>query len=171
MRIEITREMFDNMILLSDKGLSTVKIAELIGCSDSSVKNAVRAVNYAKAQNMDELRRLSITSKKLVDFACDMAGIKYEAPFKLEEKAEPKQDNTATAFATLVDAIKELTNAVNAIDKRLSAMQLTQQGFRGDMSEKIAKVIEAVHVEGDILTKEQTKMVELLGSIKSNTKR
>lgn len=87
-------------------------------------------------------------------------------------------DNTAQAFLALLDAvkaqteaIKELTKSVSEIDRRLSAMQLVQSGMRGDVCEKIGKVVEAVNVNGDIITKEHSKMVDHLGGIKQNTKK
>lgn len=92
--------------------------------------------------------------------------------------AAPQNDNTAAAIVKLLAAIGEMAeqikavgSAINAIDNRLSTMQMTQAGLRGDVGREMQKVIEAVHVEGDILTKDQQQMIDLLGGIKQNTKK
>lgn len=158
----------DSILLLREKGLSYQQICDILSTSDATVRRVIKADEAARQHDMAELRTICKGRDHLFTWACKRYGIKEQEP---KPEPEPKPDNTAKAFSALLDAIKDLTAAVNAIDKRLSAMQLTQQGFRGDMQQQIGKVIEAVNVNGDIITREHDKMVDLLGGIKSNTKR
>jgi len=157
----------DNIALLIDKGLGIEQIGAICGIGHATVSRIKTAYKAAQDGDMETLMR---ATPYIGEWASRKCGIVIAAPATENPKPE-KPDNTAAAFAALLESIKELTAAVNAIDKRLSAMQLTQQGFRGDVGEKIGKVVEAVNVNGDILTKEHDKMIELLGSVKSNTKR
>ena len=170
----------DNIVLLREKGLSIEQTSVFCKVGHATCARVYAAYNAAKNKDYDALRPIAEKSGNIAEWACKRFGLnplvfaneQENAAIEPEKPAEPeKPDNTATAFATLVESIKALTSAVDAIDKRLSAMQLTQQGFRGDMSVKISQVVEAVHVEGDILTKEHERMIELLSSIKTNTKR
>lgn len=158
----------DSILLLREKGLSYQQICDILSTSDATVGRIIKADEAARQHDMTELRTICKDRNHLFTWACKRHGIKEQEP---KPEPEPKPDNTAKAFAALLDAIKDLTAAVNAIDKRLSAMQLTQQGFRADMQQQICKAIEAANVNGDIITKEHDKMVDMLGSIKSNTKR
>lgn len=158
----------DSILLLREKGLSYQQICDILITSDATVGRVIKADEAARQHDMAELRTICKDRDLLFTWACNRYGIKEQEP---KPEPEPNPDNMAKAFTVLLEAIKELTAAVNAIDKRLSAMQLTQQGFRGDMQQQIGKVIEAVNVNGDIITKEHDKMVDLLGGIKSNTKR
>ena len=170
----IDEQKLDNIALLVENGLKIEQIASIVGIGHASASRVKAVIIAAKNNDYEAMQRSCRGSQRIIDWACMKYGIKspeskQEAPQEAPKQEKP--DNTATAFSALLESIKELTAAVNAIDKRLSAMQLTQQGFRGDMGEKIGKVVEAVNVNGDILTKEHDKMIELLGGIKSNTKR
>lgn len=172
--VPMTKNSMDTAAMLHSKGVQNKQIMDLCQISNTALARIIRGYKAADAKDTDALRQLRFESLTVFEWACERGGIRPEDV--LPEQApkpepEPKPDNTAKAFTALVESIKELTAAVNAIDKRLSAMQLTQQGFRGDMQQQIGKVIEAVNVNGDILTKEHDKMVDLLGGIKSNTKR
>ena len=164
----INDQKMDSILLLREKGLSYQQICDILSTSDATVGRVIKADEAARQHDMAEMRTICKGRDHLFTWACKRYGIKEQEP---KPEPEPKPDNTAKAFAALLDDIKDLTAAVNAIDKRLSAMQLTQQGFRGDMQQQIGKVIEAVNVNGDIITKEHDKMVDMLGVIKSNTKR
>lgn len=177
--VPITKNSMDTAAMLHQKGVMNKQIMELCQISNTALARIIRGYKAADAKDTDALRQLRYESLTVFEWACERGGIRPEEVLPEEKQAEepktdqhePKPDNTALAFTALVESIKALTAAVNAIDKRLSAMQLTQQGFRGDMQQQIGKVIEAVNVNGDILTKEHDKMVDLLGGIKSNTKR
>ena len=190
----IDDQKMDSILLLREKGLSYQQICDILSTSDATVGRVIKADEAARQHDMAELRTICKDREHLLAWACKRYGIKEQEP---KPAPEPKPDNTAKAFTALLDAInnnteetvsvvlhfidsigqylspeiKELKDSINALDKRLSAMQLTQQGFRADVQQQVAKVIEAVNVNGDIITKDQEKSIELLSGIKSNTKR
>lgn len=163
-RTVLTDSQRENMLAMRDAKFTNLQIADIFSCSPSAVStlfsiyDAVREgrpvnPNYAQSQPAH------------VRFVQNKLGISQR-----EEKA-PEKDNTALAMVTLLEAIKELTASVNAIDNRLSAMQMTMSGFRGDAAEQSKKLVETINVNGDIQTKEWQAIREKLDAIKTNTKR
>jgi hypothetical protein len=167
---KMTAEQFDNAFLMKSSGISNDDVGKILGCSGDQIKAIMQVAKAAQASDIETLIRLRNVRRNVVDWACEKFSVSLENPAEPPAQ-EPASDNTALAFGKLIESIECLTKAVQAIDHRLSAMQLTQQGFRADMQQSIAKAIEAIHVEGDILTKEHIQMIETLGAIKSNTKR
>ncbi len=164
---------YDDIILLRDKGLKTIKIAEIYGVNRNTVCYVFQVDRYASERNIDGLTRLHYQYPSLVKWACEKHNISLDKPATPEESTEPKpaQDNTAMAFVQLAEGLRALTSAVQAIDQRLSAMQMTQQGLRGELTEHIKKVVESINVNGDIITKEHNRAIDLLGGIKCNTRK
>ena len=173
-------DILDKIILLYRKGLKTTQIVGILNVSDSVINNAVSI--YENISNDNPLHRRMREKMHMVEWACKRLGKSVDDVRFIEEKepasessadsqTEIKVDNTALAFAALLDSIKALTAEVAAINTRLSDIQLTQQGFRSDCSEKAKAIVEAINVNGDILTKEYDRMIDILGGIKQNTKR
>ena len=171
----ITNEQRDNFLKLSSKGISSREIARILNVGDSSVSRTLIAYELALTGKIDELRSKYHKYQQLIAWACEKAGVTLEPeePEELEEPepVKPKPDNTALAFVQLAESLRALTSAVQAIDQRLSAMQMTQAGFRSDVAEQAKKIVEAIHVEGDIITQENNKMIDLLAGIKCNTRK
>lgn len=172
-------ETMDNIVLLREKGLTLEQAAVFCKCGHATASRVYSAYQAAMNGDYDTLRSTALMrSKNIVDWACAKFGItnlviQNDAEnAALDEAAKhEKPDNTATAFVALMESIKALTAAVDAIDKRLCAIQMTQQSFRADTAEAAKKVIEAVNINGDILTKEHERMIDLLGGIKMNTRK
>ena len=175
---------YDDILLLREKGLGAKKIAEIYGVNRNSVGFVLQADRLAAEGDLDGLLRLRKNYGSVVDWACAKHNISLETPVTPEEptESEPKEeptesepkkdlDNTAMAFVQLAEGLRALTSAVQAIDQRLSAMQMTQQGLRGELTEHIRKVVETINVNGDIITKEHNRAIDLLGGIKCNTRK
>lgn len=166
---------YDDIILLREKGLGSAKIAEIYGVNRNSVGFVLQGDRLAAEGDLDGLLRLRKHYGPVVDWACAKYSISLETPVTPEEVTEPETqpalDNTAMAFVQFAEGLRALTSAVQAIDQRLSAMQMTQQGLRGELTEHIRKVVETINVNGDIITKEHNREIELLGGIKCNTRK
>lgn len=164
MAAPLTNEQYDNIVTLKESGLATMKIASILGIHDSSVRNIWNI--YAAVRDGSPLPKFSQHYTAAVRWATEKTGKTVAEP-----AAPAKEDNTALAFASLLEAVKGITAAVDAIDKRLSAMQMTIAGARGDACENAKKIVEAINVNGDIQTKEWQAIKEKLDAIKTNTKR
>lgn len=165
-RAMLTDNQREHMLTLREANFSNGQIADIIGCSINTVRSLFSL--YDAAQEGKQLSETFIrTQPAHVRFVQNKLGI---APAAKEQKA-PKHDNTALAMVSLLDAITALTKAVDAIDQRLSAMQMTMSGFRGDAAEQSKKLVETINVNGDIQTKEWQAIREKLDAIKTNTKR
>lgn len=173
MRSEIMVEQMEHIALLTDSGLTSPKIASIMNLNEVSVRNVVSI--YLHMKNGEPV---TDTSKNrfptAIKWACGKFGKDYDEVMGIKTpaatKLEPKEDNTALAFAALLESIKGLTEAVNAIDTRLSAMQMTLSGTRDEARQDTKKIVEAININGDIQTKEWQVMKEKLEAIKMNTK-
>lgn len=181
----IDAQTMDNIVMLREKGITIEQTSVFCKCAHATTQRVWQAYKAAQEKNYDVLREIDRRGSNITEWVCakfgiDASDIRLTKP---EKKPEPeiseapkqtapeKPDNTALAFVQLAEGIRALTAAVDAIDKRLSVMQLTQQGFRGDMNECVKKLVETINVNGDILTKEHERMIDLLGGIKCNTRK
>lgn len=181
MRVALTEEKMDNILLLRESNVPIAKAAELLAVGESTISRVMTAYEAAKVKDYSKLRDISRGGAPAVIWACRKFQIDYSAEIDgaaNDVQEEPKTDNTAQAFLSLLDAVraqtdalKELTKTVASIDSRLTAMQLTQSGFRGDMGEKIKSVVEAINLNADYLEKELQRANDSLGGIKQNTKK
>ena len=165
---------YDNVAMLKAKGLKTAEIANVMGVSYSQVNWITRANNAAEAGDTGELIRIQKFNRPMVVWACKKhgvsLGVKQEEPEVIKE-SKPAPDNTALAFVQLAESLRALTSAVQAIDQRLSAMQTAQSVLRGDAVDIAKEIVKAMNVNGDILTKEHERMIDLLSGIKCNTRK
>ena len=166
MAAPLTAEQHENIITLKESGLPTMKAASILGIHDSTVRNIYKI--YEAVRDDAPLPKYAENYTAAVKWARERTG-KAESTDAPAKKETP-DDNTALAFASLLEAVKALTSAVDAIDKRLSAMQMTIAGARGDATENAKKIVEAINVNGDIQTKEWQAIKEKLDAIKTNTK-
>lgn len=171
----------DKIITLHEKGLKNIDIAETLDVAPSSVSRLVSVYDALKAGNplTEPQRRLRLA----IDYCCTKLGLDQDEVLaaKPEPKPEPEseqltiippqRDNTALAFAGFMDALKGLTDAIRAIDDRLTAMQMTIQGHRGEARVYTDKIVEAININGDIVSKEHRVVEEKLERIQINTKR
>ena len=165
---KLTTEQLEHIIVLTESGLTLRKAAEILGVSEYSV--GVTAQIYRNLKDGTPLPKHAERTPGTIKWACEKLGKDFDAVMGKAPKEEPKDDNTALAFASLLEAVKALTSSVDAIDKRLSAMQMTIAGARGDASENTKKIVEAININGDIQTKEWQAIKEKLDAIKTNTK-
>ena len=163
----LTFEQMDNIVFLREKGLNGAEAASICGVSQQSVSRVYAAYIAARDGNNEELDAIRKNYKRLADWAC----LKFNIKSAPELAPQQKNDNTAQAVVALLNCINDLTAAIERIDNRLSAMQMTQQGIRGELGEHTKKLVETINVNGDILTKEHERMIDLLGGIKMNTRR
>jgi hypothetical protein len=170
MRADITVEQLEHIALLTDNGLTAPKIAAIMNLNVVTVRNVVSI--YVHMKNGEPVTETSKSRyPAAIKWACGKFGKNYNEIMNRKPAApEPKEDNTALAFATMLEAIKALTEAVNAIDTRLSAMQMTLSGTRDEARQDTKKIVEAININGDILTKEWQAMKEKLEAIKMNTR-
>lgn len=166
-RAILTDNQREHMLTLREANFSNGQIADIIGCSINTVRSLFSL--YDAAQEGKQLSDTFIrTQPAHVRFVQNKLGIAPAAKGK-EQKA-PEHDNTALAMVSLLDAITALTKAVDAIDQRLSAMQMSIAGARDDSNQNAKKLVETINVNGDIQTKEWQAIKEKLDCIKTNTK-
>lgn len=157
----------DHMLALREANFSANQIADIIGCSRGTV--AAFFSIYDAAKDGRPINETYIhTQPAHVRFVQNKLGI-TPTDKKSEQKA-PEQDNTALAMVSLLEAIKTLTASVDAIDQRLSAMQMSIAGARDDANQQTKKLVETINVNGDIQTKEWSAINNKLECIKTNTK-
>ena len=175
----------DNIVMLREKGITIEQASVFCKCAHATTQRVWQAYKAAQEKNYDVLRTIDRRGSNITEWACARFGIDVavlrspdlEAKAESESNAAPKKtaqeppDNTAMAFVQLAEGLRALALAVKDIDNRLSAMQMTQQGFRGDMNDGVKKLAETINVNGDILTKEHERMIDLLGGIKCNTRK
>ena len=166
------------IIELLEKGVGYRTITDACGASMSLVSRCSEAMKCAKENAVPTGH-----AKSLSDEVLQRVYARYGNKWPPAAQDEPKkkttaEDNTATAVVKLLgaitemaEAVKAMTAAINQIDNRLSTMQMTQAGLRGDFGKEAQRIIEAIHVEGDIISKDQQKMIEHLDKIGHNTKR
>ena len=168
----VTGEKMDSIQCLLEKGLTAAEAASITGVSEMTAKRVSAAYSAVKSGDIESINR---QPSNYLEWACAKLGVNLKDVNKDKPAEEPKPetrpDNTAQALVALLNCINDLTAAIERIDNRLSAMQMTQQGFRGDVTEAAKKLVESIHVEGDILTKEHERMIDILGGIKMNTKK
>lgn len=166
--------MYDKIIMLADNGLTCAAIGNILGVQPSTASR-IQSVYFALRDGKpltDAQRKLTVAIK----YACqrlnlDPAEYLGKPEPKQEPPADPPQrDNTALAFAGFMDALKGLTDAIRAIDDRLTAMQMTMQGHRGEARVYTDKIVEAININGDIVSKEHRVLEDKLEAVKINTK-
>lgn len=159
----MTADQMDHIVTLAESGIPQAKIAAILGVSEYTVSSTYGI--YQKIKNGEPLPKHLERTPGTIKWACEKLGKTMAQP-----ATETKDDNTALAFSSLLEAIKSLTSAVDAIDQRLSAMQMTLAGARGDAGENTKRIVEAININGDIQTKEWQAIKEKLDAIKTNTK-
>ena len=191
MGAQMSDAMRDDIVMLLKSGIPTGKVAGITKKSKSAIRIVRRCYDAAHSGDVETLRKLAPKSTVAVMWACNSAGLNFDtvvletAPVEEASTAveptppvERTTDNTAQAFVAVLDAVIEQTEAVkalassiNGIDSRLSQLQMTVKGFRDETAEQAKKLVEAINVNGDIITREHDKMVDLLGAVKMNTKK
>lgn len=165
-RTPITDIVRDNIALLIENGMTDDSIAKVLSVSASSVKVQRYVMNAVKENDLDAVETIRRNrNAPLAEWVCRKYGITKEEP-----KA-PQADNTAQAVVSLLNAIRDLTVAVESIKQTLDAIASGQATMRGNLDEHFRKVNETINVNGDILTKEHDRMIDILGGIKMNTKK
>lgn len=177
----VTPEIMESAWLLRTKGLTDKEICGIIGMSYDWCNDFSRIIRLVEAEDAATLKTSYPNRAKLVGWICEKVGKDYDKlmgiPAEPTVRAE-KTDNTAQAFVTLLEAvkeqteaIKELTRVVTGMDGQLSQLRLVVSGFRGDVGERIKGVVEAINYNGDQATKEHDKAIEHLSMIRSQTKK
>lgn len=173
----INPKVYGHVVDLAATGLKPDGIADILGLGLSTVQRVIRVEKSAAAGDLDDLRKLVPQSKNVVALACEKYKLSLDSTPKPKE-AESKNDNTAQAIVSILEAIHELTEAVKANGKAmdtlladLSQLRMHVASWRGETPGHVAKIVESINVNGDIATKEHQKQTDLLASIKINTKR
>lgn len=166
--------MYDKIIMLAENGLSGAAVGNILDVAPSTVSRMLSVYSALR-----DGKPLSAAQRKLtvaIKYACRRLNLD---PAEYLDKVEPEQDppadppqrdNTALAFAGFMDALKGLTDAIRAIDDRLTAMQMTMQGHRGEARVYTDKIVEAININGDIVSKEHRALEDKLEAVKINTK-
>ena len=177
MKTKIYDDVYDAVLADYDAGLRMEKVAVKYGVSSASAYRIIRAEAAALNGDLDALRRMQKFSERVVDIACRKHGISLRGEVR-NEVAVPPVDNIAHVVGRVLELLEELAQssrdtavALQGISTELSALRMAVAGTRKDMNERMDKVVEAVNVNGDIITKEHDKMIDLLGAVKMNTKK
>lgn len=167
----ITDEMRDHAITMRDAGMKSMAISAILGTSKGPIDATFQIYDAVKEDK--PLTDYCYRTPSIIRWACARLGKDYDAVTNRTTEITPKQkeDNTALAFMSLLEAVKNLTDAVNGIETRMSAMQMTLAGMRDDGNQNGKKIIETINVNGDIQTKEWQAIKDKLEAIKNNTKR
>ena len=171
----ITDEMRDHAITMRDAGMKSAAISAILGTSKGPIDATFQIYDAVKEDN--PLTDYSYRTPGIIRWACERLGKDYDTVINRKtnpqapEKREEREDNTALAFSMLLEAVKNLTDAVNGIETRMSVMQMALAGMRDDGNQNGKKIIEAINVNGDIQTKEWQAIKDKLEAIKINTKR
>ena len=170
-RVTITDEMRDHVITMRDAGIKATEISNILGISNWPINMTFQI--YDAVKDDKPLSEYAFRSPNVIRWACARLGKEYDGVVNRNADAAPeqKEDNTALAFMSLLEAVKNLTDAVSGIENRLSAMQMTLAGMRDDGNQNSKKIIETINVNGDIQTKEWQAIKDKLEAIKINTKR
>lgn len=171
----ISDEQKEHIITMRKAGMTNADIAAIVGLSEKSVISLTRiyySLNDGKTLAKSDLHYYG----HYIQWCCKKLGLDYDAVMSADGDGgrsgeERTADNTALAFAALLEAVKSLAAAVDAIDKRLSAMQMTLAGSRDDANQNAKKLVETININGDIQTKEWQAIRDKLEAIKINTKR
>ena len=175
MKPKISDEVYDAVLTEYNVGLRMEKIAKKYGISLASAYRILKAEAAAREGDLDALRRLEKMSSRATEIACRKHGVSLINDFS----APPVPvDNTAHVVARVMELLEELAQssrdtavALRGISTELSALRMAVSGGRKDANERMDKVVEAVNVNGDIITKEHDRMIDLLGAVKMNTKK
>lgn len=172
-RVTITDEMRDHVITMRDAGMKATAISNILGISKGPINMTCQI--YDAVKDDKPLSEYAIRTPNVIRWACARLGKEYDGVVNRNADAAPepekKEDNTALAFMSLLEAVKNLTDAVSGIENRLSAMQMTLAWMRDDGNQNSKKIIETINVNGDIQTKEWQAIKDKLEVIKINTKR
>lgn len=162
---------------LLEKDISIRTVSDALGISTGTASKINSALRAAKDGTPLSRDTATLTDEALT-LIYGRCGKEFARDGSPEAAVAAPADNSGiavvkilSAITEMTEAIKAMTAAINAIDNRLSTMQMTQAGLRGDFGKEAQRVIEAIHVEGDIITKDQQKAVELLDGIRQNTKK
>lgn len=151
-------------------GMNGKQIAGILGISQQTVSTFLLV--YKVLSSGEPLPQHLLRHQGYIEWSCNKLGLDANEFLNVpQETQEERRDNTALAFAALLDSVKALTAAVDAIDKRLSAMQMTIAGARDDANQGVKKLVETININGDIQTKEWQTIKDKLEAIKINTKR
>ena len=158
-------ERVDAILEMLEKGVGYRTIAAAYGTSQSHLSRFAAAMKDAKAKAVPSDRAQELPRDVLhriyARYGIELREEQPEPPAK-----EDVPDSTVQAFLSMVAVLERIEAHMKNIDDRMSAMQMTLAGLRGNVEQGCAKMIEAVHVEGDIISKEHREMVEALGYIK-----
>lgn len=170
-RVTITDEMRDHAITMREAGMTPTAIATILGISNGPIQMTFQI--YDAVKDGKPLTEYAFRTPNVIRWACARLGKDYDAVTNRNADAVPeqKEDNTALAFMSLLEAVKNLTDAVSGIETRMSAMQMSLAGMRDDGNQNCKKIIETINVNGDIQTKEWQAIKDKLEAIKINTKR
>ena len=143
----------------------------------STVDRTILVYNAAKNNDTEELLKQTHNAGLAVRYACEDFNITLDEPI-VAAVAQAQHDNTALAVAKLYEMLdgisagmKTLADTIQALSTEMSTLRMVVSGTRKDMNAGVDKVVESINVNGDILTKEHDKMVDILGGIKMNAKK
>ena len=153
-----------------EEGIAQSSIASILGISDSTVSRLI--VAYDTIESGGQLSGSLTNSTNIVRWVCEKLGKSYDVVTGHSQMPAVEQNdaNRAAEVELIVEAIGKIETAIDNLDKRLSAMQMTLQSFRQESQESTKKIVESINVNGDIATKEREKIADKIEAVKMNTR-
>ena len=113
---KITHEIRDTMLRLSNAGLKSPEIGNILNVSKASVAYTIQCYKAAESDDWKTLRRLAIHQGKNVEWALNKLGKTLPVEIAVE------QDNTSVQKELVVssDALEDIQKALNGIGFLLS---------------------------------------------------
>lgn len=175
-----TVETYERVVELREHDVKAELVSELTNLSCATINRIMIIEKAAKAGDITELANLmNGRASGFIKIAMGKYALSFnETTQQIETAPTPKKegkkaapDNTAQAFCQMIIVMESIAAYLKNIDDSLTQMKMTQVGLRSNVESSCQKFIEAIHVEGDIITKDHNRMIDLLGGIKQNTKK
>ena len=163
---KFTEEVVDNILMLSDAGITATKIADLLGVGASSTSTCIRINNAARSGDTTELRRYVDKYLGLLTLLCGKYNIDIE---KVKEQPQPEPVKPLEPIPMNDD--REFKVLASIRDEIHAQNELITQ-FMDTVIPHWMKELQKDHnANFDSLHNELLAMAQMLEKIKYNTKK